>query len=107
MGWGQRGRPQRQYQVRREEDQGHRPRKGQPLRGGQIKDTARRLGRSGQDTGSRCQERLGIAETKERDNFTTELASNVTCHRQAGTTSSLSQGPVDLACGFGDSGDYR
>lgn len=75
--------------------------------GGQSKDIARRLGRIAQDAGSRCQERVGVVETKERDNFTVELASNVTCHREAGTTSSVSQGPVDFANRLRDTGDYR
>lgn len=77
--------------MRRGEDQGHNPRRCQTLGDGQSEDIARRLGRSGQDTGSRYQERVGIAKAKEKDNFTTELDSNVTCHREAGTTSSVSQ----------------
>lgn len=36
--------------------------------------------------GAGSQERVGLTEAKDRDKFTMELASNVTCHREAGTS---------------------
>ena len=80
---GQQGHSQGQGQVRRTKDIF--------LESANLWGT---LGRHGQDTS-----RVGIVETKERDNFTTELVSNVTCHREAGTISPLSRGSVDLASG--------
>lgn len=42
--------------------------------------------------GAGGQERVGIVGAKENDNFTMELASNVTCYREPGPTSPLTGG---------------